>query len=163
VGDDTGSKKMDRNQPIESWGVFKPVGHTLITFRDASNMHQAAIHLLSSGFSPKDLLRYTPSEMVSQVDKELEQASVLAEFGQELNLIKAHRTLAVAGYSFLLVHAPDDKSKNTVDALVHQMKVPTAQRYGRFIIEELAVREPSEVVADEARQASVTPQTGESR
>jgi hypothetical protein len=138
---------MDMNQPIESWGVFNPVNHTLITFKDAASMHQAAIHLLSGGFAAKSLLRYSPEEMVRQVDSELPQASALAEFGQELNLIKSHRALALRGCSFLLVHAPDDTSQLRVDALIKNMKALTAQRYGRFIIEELATQEPSEVLA----------------
>lgn len=141
---------MDKRKPIESWGVFNPVGHTLLAFRDASDMHQAAVSLLTQGFAPTDLVRYSPEEMVAQVDKELPRASPIAEFGQELNLMKAHRELAQSGCSFLLVHAPDDKRAALVDALVQRMDVLTAQRYGRFIIEELTPHEPRDLVADRA-------------
>jgi hypothetical protein len=138
---------MDMNKPIESWGVFKPVGHTLITFKNAKDVDEAVKKLLALGFKPEDLLRYTPDEMVKQVDTELPNASVLAEFGQELNLAKAHRALAVQGCSFLLVHESDSATRHEVDELVQDLKVPTAQRYGRFIIEELAPQEPRQVLA----------------
>lgn len=100
---------MDKRKPIESWGVFNPIGHTLIAYRDAADMARAADSLLTQGFERTDVVRYSAEEMVAQVDRELPGASPIAEFGQELNLMKAHRKMAESGCSFLLVHAPDDR------------------------------------------------------
>lgn len=141
---------MDKSKPIESWGVFNPIGHTLIAFRSADDMRQAAISLLDQGFQPTDLARYSPEEMVAQVDKELPGASPIAEFGQEINLMKAHRKMAAAGCSFLLVHAPDDRRAAVVEGVVERSNALSAQRYGRFIIEELTPHEPRDVVEHHA-------------
>ena len=140
---------MEKRKPIESWGVFNPIGHTLIAYRDAADMDRAADDLLTQGFERADIVRYSPEEMVAQVDKELPGASPIAEFGQELNLMKAHRKMAESGCSFLLVHAPDDHRGRIVDELVERTNAVTAQRYGRFIIEELTRHEPRDVVERE--------------
>lgn len=135
---------MDKSHPPESFGVFKPVGHIVIAYRSASAMEADASALREQGFAVVDLVRYTPSEMMAQIDAEIPRASPLAAFGQELNLIKAHRLLAQEGCSFLVVHAPDDEQVQLVTAVVRASGAPTAQRYGRFVIEELTDHTPGE-------------------
>jgi hypothetical protein len=83
------------------------------------------------------LTQYTPEEMMAQVDADLLSASPLAEVGQEVNLVKAHWDLAKSGCRFLVVYAPDDEHESMVDSVIEKIKPVTAQRYGRFIIEEL--------------------------
>lgn len=75
--------------------------------------------------------------MTAQVDKQLASASALASIGQDLNLIKAHRELAQNGCSFLIVHAPDDEQAELVASVAQTTGAVAAQRYGRFIVEEL--------------------------
>jgi len=147
---------VDQTESMESWGVFNPVGHTLITLADAESLEKAASQLLACGFTDQDMRRYAPHEMVQQVDDQLPGVGVLADFGQELNLMKAHRALALRGCSFLLVHAPDDTTQAKVDKVVQSVKVVTAQRYSRFIIEELAEQEPREVLAQEAEKVATS-------
>ena len=105
---------MDKNNIPESFGVFKPVGHVVITFRTASDLQAAEAALSEGGFAASDMVRYTPAEMIAQVDAEVEKASPLAALGQDLNLIKAHRELAQEGCSFLVVHAPEQDRKSVV-------------------------------------------------
>lgn len=128
---------MDKNNPPKSFGVFKPVGHTVIAFADPAALEAAARSLLAQGFQSTDMVRYTPQEMKAQVESDLLSASPLASVGQELNLVKAHRALAENGCSFLVVHAPDDDKAKVVDAVVHDNHATSAQRYGSFMIEEL--------------------------
>ena len=128
---------MDKNNPPASFGVFKPVGHTVIAFRTAAHAQAAVSALLAQGFANEAVVRYTPEEMTAQVDAQEQAASPLASIGQELNLIKAHRALAQSGCSFLVVHAPEDEQAERVAALARTMKAVAAQRYGRFLIEEL--------------------------
>jgi hypothetical protein len=136
---------MDKNNPPESFGIFKPVGWIVITLRTAPELDALAQTLADHGFAPDALVRYTPAEMLAQIDSELPNASPLAEFGQEIRIVKAHRVLAQNGCSFLVVHAPDDQSVAQVAAAVRDCGAPTAQRYGRLIIEELTERSASEV------------------
>ncbi len=128
---------MDKTDPPTSFGVFKPVGHVVTAFPTAHDMESAAESLIQFGFAPADLVRYTPEEMTAQVDLEMQGSSVMASFGQELNLIKTHRTLAQNGCSFLIVHAPGDELAAEVASVAKTHNAAVAQRYGRFIIEEL--------------------------
>jgi len=51
--------------------------------------------------------------------------------------VKAHRTLAERGYSFLVVHAPRTKQTQRVVDIVKRFHAERAQKYGHFMIEEL--------------------------
>lgn len=134
---------MDKNDPPEPFGVFKPVGHIVIAYRSPADL-QAAAQKLAQGFAAADLVRYTPAEMIAQVDAQLPEASPLASLGQELNLIKAHRELAEAGCSFLVVHAPQDEQADRVAAVARSTNAVAAQRYGRFSVEELIDAPPAQ-------------------
>jgi len=135
---------MEKNDPPTSFGVFKPVGHTVIAYSNTQALEAAAGSLLGLGFTAADLVRYTPQEMLAQVDSDMVTASPLASVGQELNLVKAHRALAEKGCSFLVVHATDDERAKQVDDLVRSSGAQSAQRYGRFMIEELVNQVPGE-------------------
>ncbi len=128
---------MDKNDPPKSFGVFKPVGHTVIAFQDTQAMEAAAAAMEEQGLAPENLIRYTAGEMKAQVESDLQTASAMASVGQELNLVKAHHALANEGCSFLVVFAPDDAQAKIVDAAVKNQHARAAQRYGSFMIEEL--------------------------
>ena len=129
---------MDKTHPPETFGVFKPVGHTVMAFRSAIDQQAAVNALLDQKFSDSDLVRYSPEEMKAQVDAELQNASALAGFGYELDLIKMHRALAEDGCSFLIVHAPEDAQAELVASVARSTKAVAAQHYGRFMIEEIS-------------------------
>jgi hypothetical protein len=129
--------QMDKNNPPQSFGVFKPVGHTLIGLATSHAMAEATTALRAKGFAADTLVTYSPKEMVDQCDSDLQSAGALAEIGQDLNLVKAHRELALSGASFLVVYAPDDHQEKLVDEVIDKIKPIMAQRYGRFITEDL--------------------------
>lgn len=144
---------MDKQHIPESFGVFKPVGHVVITLRTAGDLQRAEAALKEQGFDASEIVRYTPAEMIDQVNAEVERASPLAAIGQDLNLIKAHRELAQAGCSFLVVHAPEQAHVDKVNAVAHRLKAVAAQRYGRFVTEEL-------IDGDSGNQTNESPDTG---
>lgn len=129
---------MDKTNPPETFGVFKPVGHTVIAFRSAADLQAGVSALLEQGFPDSALVRYSPGEMKAQVDAELQNASPLASFGYELDLIKAHRAQAQDGCNFLVVHTPDAGQAERVAAVARTTKAIAAQHYGTFMIEELS-------------------------
>ena len=133
---------MDKTNPPETFGVFKPVGHTVITYRSAPDMQQAVDSLSAKGVSLSTLTRYSPEEMVTQVDAELQTASVLASFGYELDLMKANRALALEGCSFLIVHAPDADTAELVAEVAKSSNAVAAQHYGTFMIQEILTPMP---------------------
>ena len=128
---------MNKTDVPESFGVFKPVGHVVIAFPAASDLQAAVAGLAQQGLVGAGLVRYTPAEMLEQVDAEIQAASPLASMGQELNLIKAHRTLAERGCSFLVVPAANADQAERIASVARLHQAVVAQRYGRFIIEEL--------------------------
>jgi hypothetical protein len=145
---------MDKTDPPLSFGVFKPVGHTVIAFRRVADLEAAMQALGEQGFAPDTLVEYGPGEMVAQVEAERASASPLAALGQEQNLIEAHRLLALAGCSFLVVHAPDDEHAAQVATVARHHRAAAAQRYNRFFSEELITDDP------EAQQVFESPARG---
>ena len=143
---------MDKNNVPESFGVFKPVRHVVITFRTAGDLQAAEAALSEQGFAASEMVRYTSAEMIAQVDAEVGKASPRAALGQDLNLIKAHRELAQEGCSFLVVHAPEQAHVDKVNAVAHTLKAVAAQRYGRFVTEEL--------IEGDGNQTNESPDTG---
>ncbi len=150
---------MQKNDLPEAFGVFKPVGHVIAAFRTAADQQAAAQALLQQGFAASALMRFTPDEMKARVDADMKGASALASLGQELNLVKAHRALAESGCYFLVVHAPDDDLAERVAVVAREMKAVAAQRYGRFIIEELVEQAPGEAQVFESPERGLDIET----
>ncbi|GCL64666.1 hypothetical protein [Pseudaquabacterium pictum] len=120
-----------------SFGVFKPVGHTVISFPGADQAAAARAALDGLGIPAAAIRSYTDQEMLVQSDRDIQTASPLASMGQELNLVRAHKALAELGYHWLVVHTPDDALAQQVAACVQPLGAERAQLYGHFIIEEL--------------------------
>ena len=133
---------MDKTNPPTTFGVFKPVGHTLMAFSTEKALQSAKVTLGDKGFGPTRLVEYTPQEMLTQVEAELHTASPLANFGYELDLVRLHKAFAEDGCSFLVVETGDDASAALVADLVPDLEPVTAQRYGRFMIEDLTEKLP---------------------
>ena len=133
---------MDKTNPPRTFGVFKPVGHTLIAFKTDADLQMAVNLLTEAGFADSTFVQYTPAEMKTQVDSELQTASPLAGFGYELDLVKAHGTLAESGCSFLVVHAPEEAQAESVATVARTTNAVTAQHYGTFMIEDILTPPP---------------------
>jgi hypothetical protein len=129
-----GASMMDKANPTTTFGVFKPVGHTLIAFYTEDELNAAVAALMRLGFLKSSMVRYSAAEMAAQVDAELLAASPLANFGYELDLIHLHTDLAKKGCCFLVVDAPTDVLSAQVAALVPSIKPATAQHYGHLLI-----------------------------
>jgi len=133
---------MKKNHRPETLGVFMPVGHVIASFPGSTELEGAANGLAALGLHDEDIVRYTPQQMIEQVNHDIANASPLVSLGQELNLVKAHRELAEQGYHFLVIHSPEDDLTRRVATVVQQNGAERAQKYGRFVIEEL-IDQPS--------------------
>ncbi|MFT3815588.1 MAG: hypothetical protein QM740_19840 [Acidovorax sp.] len=139
---------------LHAYGVFKPVGHMVVSFPSASLAKNGHAALKALGIAEQDIHPYTDREMLAQIDGDLARASPMAAIGQELNLIKAHRALAVHGYHWLVVRVDSDsQARQAADALGAQ-GAERAQLYGRFIIEDLIQH------ADDLPQVKDSPDSG---
>ena len=128
---------MDKNNPPESFGVFKPVGHAVMALRTTDDLRAVIDALAAQGFSGADVVTYTPQEMAQLARSERQAASPLAAFGYELELLDTHLALAESGCSFLVVHAPEEAMVKRVAEIALNLNAVSAQHYGRFMIEDL--------------------------
>ncbi|MCE4553104.1 hypothetical protein [Pelomonas cellulosilytica] len=128
-------------QTPHSFGVFKPVGHVVISLPDAEAADRAADALGRLGIAGDAVHRYTDREMLRQIDEDVARASPLASIGQEMNLVLAHRVLAQRGYHWLVVGVSGDEQARQLAQAVKAEGAERAQHYGHFIIEDLIERD----------------------
>lgn len=137
-----------------AFGVFKPVGHLLISFPSDASAREGQEAVQRLGIADGDIHTYTNREMLAQIDADLDRASPLAAIGQELNLVKAHRVLAERGYHWLLVKADGDDDARRIADACREAGAERAQHYGRFIIEDM-IQHP-----DDLPQVNESPDRG---
>ncbi|MBI3367353.1 MAG: hypothetical protein HY021_02525 [Burkholderiales bacterium] len=142
-----------------SFGVFKPVGHVVVSFPSAQQMDEAARALSGLSLPTDAVRRFSDREMLAQIDADLQRASALAGIGQELNLVKAHRALAERGYHWLVIRAETDLLGRKIAALMRSLGAERAQLYGRFIIEELIPRRSDQAQVSESPDRGLDAQT----
>ena len=137
-----------------SFGAFKPVNHVVIAFPTQIDRQAAQDEIASAlGLDGSSLQRIEPDEMVRAADEDLRTASSLADLGQELNLVRSQRALAVRGHCFLVVPGSGDDAQK-IGEIARRHRAARAQAYGRFIIEELVP------VGDELSQVAESPDRG---
>ena len=128
---------MDKHNPPTSHGVFKPVGHVVISFPSAQDQRAAMLALGALDLDSDAVTAYSADEMKEQVATDLDRATALASIGQELNLVRAQGELAALGYHFLVVRVENDASAQRVADAARPFNAERAQHYGNFVIEEL--------------------------
>lgn len=133
---------MDKSDPPTAFGIFKPVGHTLIALQTPEQLQSAVSDLGNLGFAPHTMVQYSPVEMKAEVVAELLNTSPFASFGYELDLIRQYKTLAEQGCSFLVVEAPSEALANQVAGWVRSSQPVSAQHYGHFMIQNLTEKPP---------------------
>ncbi|MEG2629880.1 MAG: hypothetical protein RSB42_03365 [Comamonas sp.] len=142
-----------------AYGVFKPIGHMVVSFPDAASADEGQAALAALGTTAADIHRYSAAQMLAQCDEDIARASPAASVGQELNLVKANRELAAQGFHFLVVRVDnDDAAREAADAL-HAQGAERAQLYGRFIIEEMITRAADLPQVKESPDTGLDPQT----
>jgi len=128
---------MPMNPHPTSFGVFKPVGHVLMSFATAAEAAGAQSALQEGGLGAGDLFSYTPEQMRGQAEHDMKGAAALASLGQELNLVKAHHALALQGQHFLVALAPNDAQVERITEVAVRFHATRAQNYGNLLIDEL--------------------------
>lgn len=145
---------MDDISHPTSFGVFKPVGHVVVSFAAATDLDAVCAALAQQAFADDAVQRLTAAQMVEQADGDIARASPMAAVGQELNLVKAQRELALQGHGFLVVRVRNDNEAERVAAVARRFDASRAQHYGHWVIEELIA------VGTTERQISESPDRG---
>ena len=145
--------------PQRAYGVFKPVGHVVISFPSAEQADAAKQALAAIGVDGDAVQRLSDREMLEQTGRDVRHGDALATVGQEMNLVKAHRALAELGYHWLVVRAPEDAQARRVAEVAREHGAERAQSYGRFIIEELIEHDTDEQQVAESPDRGLDSQT----
>lgn len=138
----------------QSFGVFKPVGHVVVSFPNQEQAVKGVRALAEIDLGRDDVHYLSDRQMIEQIDRDLADASVLASIGQEVNLARAQRDLAEHGYHWLVVRARNDDRAAQIADCLKPLGAERAQHYGRFIIEELIEH------ADDTAQVAESPERG---
>ncbi|MEO8297565.1 MAG: hypothetical protein ABI574_07115 [Burkholderiales bacterium] len=126
------------NSSHQSFGVFKPVGHVVISFPTIEQAHDARRALYALNLPGDEPVQYLSDEqMLVKTEDSMAHASPLATIGQELNLVKAQHALAKRGYHWLVVRVPGNDEAAQVAEIVKPFGAERAQHYGHFVIEDL--------------------------
>jgi len=100
---------MDEQHHPRTMGVFKPTGHVVMVLPSAEDADDLVDDLVHAGLAGEEVTRYDPQQMQQQAAMDLQAASPLAHFGQELNLLKTYAELAGQGAHFILdIHEEAD-------------------------------------------------------
>jgi hypothetical protein len=148
---------MNENDSQTAYGVFKPVGHVLASFPTERDARSAVEALNQAGFS--EVAYYPADEVLERAERDIERAGVLATIGQELNLVKQQRELAVEGHPFVSVLAEQDHEARRAADIVARFHADRAQKFGHLIIEELIEPGSGQRQAKESPDTGLDPQT----
>ena len=148
---------MNNSNSQTAYGVFKPVGHVLASFPTERDARSAVEALKQAGFP--NVAFYPASEVLERAERDIKNSGVLANIGQELNLVKQQRDLAEEGHPFVSVLAPEDDAARRAADIVARYNADRAQKFGRLIIEELIEPGTGQRQAKESPDTGLDPQT----
>jgi len=148
---------MNNSNSQTAYGVFKPVGHVLASFPTERDARSAVVALQEAGFA--DVAFYPAHEVLERAERDIANSGVLANIGQELNLVKQQRDLAEEGHPFVSVLAEKDDEARRAGDIVARHNADRAQKFGRLIIEELIEPGTGQRQARESPDTGLDPQT----
>jgi hypothetical protein len=128
---------MTKGEFQASLGALDPVDHAILAFENDSVAADAAKALRDGGFGEADVLVYTSGELFPDLNEAMRNASGAAGFGYQVTLMRRYMTLASEGCGWLVVYAPDDAQRDTVQEIARRFGARSAVRYGRLASEDL--------------------------
>jgi hypothetical protein len=148
---------MNNSNSQTAYGVFKPVGHVLASFPNERDARSAVEALKAAGFP--DVAFYPAQEVLERANRDIANSGVLANIGQELNLVKQQRDLAEEGHPFVSVLAEKDDDARRAGGIVARYNADRAQKFGSLVIEELIEPGTGQRQARESPDTGLDPQT----
>ena len=148
---------MNNSNSQTAYGVFKPVGHVLASFPNERDARSAVEALKAAGFP--DVAFYPAQEVLERANRDIANSGVLANIGQELNLVKQQRDLAEEGHPFVSVLAEKDDDARRAGDIVARYHADRAQKFGSLVIEELIEPGTGQRQARESPDTGLDPQT----
>lgn len=120
-----------------SFSEFKPVGHVMVGLPMQADVEALIDALHLAGWPPEELLHFTPTQSVDELQSLVDGAGVLAGFGYEITLLRRYLALAKEGCRWLLVKVdgPDEAASVAVHA--RACHATLAVHYRALVVEEL--------------------------
>jgi hypothetical protein len=128
---------MEKNDAPESFGVFKPVGHVVLAFKNVEDRDAARQALAAGGFADDTMVQYGADEMKRQLGDQIDDASVVADFGYEIVRSQHYYNLAKHGHVWLVVHAPKLEQAQEVARIAGEHQAVLGDRYGSLVLEKM--------------------------
>jgi hypothetical protein len=117
------------------FGAFFPTGHMVVAFAQPQDAHQVVHELEEWAHGPLDALEVSPQEMAEFAERNLHQASFIANLGTSVTTVQSFLDAAKAGATFLIVAVPDQVAAERVAEAIHHVPFVLAERYHRLVIE----------------------------
>lgn len=131
------STRMTKEEFPTSFGVFKPVGHVVVSLKDDETAQAMAGALLEQGFAEEDIVFFRADEMSEQIKTHMPHINAAAGFGTEIQFMRHYDELAATGHGWLIVYTPDPKQEPIVAEVAERFNADLAHKYNRLITEEL--------------------------
>ena len=117
--------------------LIKPLGHAVLGFANEDSAQAAAQMLRDAGLGDEDVTFVGAQDMARALSEQIDGAGPLSSYGQEMNLARHRLDLAQQGVAWLVVHLPDASFDEHVVEAAKKHQASLAQKYNRFMIEEL--------------------------
>jgi hypothetical protein len=123
--------------PPRSFGVFAPIGYVVIAFPSEAEAAKARQALLTGGYEDGEIMTFSGSQVVADIEKTRDNVSILAYLGAELDAQRQHLDYARQGCGFLVIYAPSEAETARVINVARRFGARLAHKYNRFTLEEL--------------------------
>lgn len=137
AGEAAGPVPHDEDEVPTSFGSFKPTGHVMIGLPDAAAQRALRADLHTGGWAPEHVVAVNPAETAEQMNELIDNASPLAGFGSELQMMRRYVEEARRGTRWLLVKADDDEVLQRLKHLAERHGARLAVSYRLLVVEEL--------------------------
>lgn len=120
-----------------SFGSFKPTGHVLVGLPSRTDLQALRSALQAAAWPDDRVSAFEPQEMADQMRALIDNASPLAGFGSELQLMARFRDASERGMHWLLVKAEDSDALAQLTELSRRAGAEIAVSYRTLVVEEL--------------------------
>lgn len=120
-----------------SFGVFKPVGWLMVGLPTPADAEALARALQGAGWAEAQVLHFTPSETLPELEAMADNAGALAGFGYEITLLRRYVALTREGFRWLLVKVDGTDAAAAAAHLAGASGATLAVHYRLLAVEEL--------------------------
>lgn len=128
---------IDRHDLPTSFGAFKPVGHVMLGLPDEQAQQACLAELERQGHADGSAIAFSPRESVQEMQEMIDNASGVAAFGYEVELMRRYLALSIEGTRWVLVKVDDDDEGRRAAEIARRHGARIAVHYHRLTIEEL--------------------------